>query len=329
MIRPAFSTVACPHWTLRDVAARSDEYGFECVELRTFGDDSRLFACDPALSAPAKTRELFRSRGIEIACLATSLSYDAIIGPPVLGPALWDQERAIRETRRAIDLAVALDCPFVRVFGFKVTGQDTRKACVGRIAERLRLALDHANKTGVRLVIENAGSFPTSSDLLEIIRACDHPLLGACYANSAAALAGEDPARGVATLGDRLWVARIEDAAPLTNGGPGANSNKGEAKVVVDDQAGERLVPCELGAGRLGARAFVAALRGAAFKGPLVYEHDFAWLSGLTPPEQALPIAARTLYAWASGGEQASTGAGMSGSSTNSPGSRTPARAGR
>lgn len=318
MIRPAFSTVACPHWTLRDVAARADEYGFECVELRTFGDDSRLFACDPALSAPAKTRDLFRSRGMEIACLATSLSYDAIIGPPVLGPALWDQERAIRETRRAIDLAVAFDCPFVRVFGFKVTGQDTRKACVGRIAERLRLALDHANRTGVRLVIENAGSFPTSSDLLELIRACDHPLLGACYANSAAALAGEDPARGVTALGDRLWVARVEDAAPLVSGnGSKGNGSKGESKLVVDDQAGQRLVPCELGAGRLGAQAFVAALRGATFKGPLVYEHDFAWLSGLTPPEQALPTAARTLYAWASGSEPAGT--------ASAPYSRTPA----
>ncbi len=321
MIRPAFSTVACPHWTLRDVAARADEYGFECVELRTFGDDSRLFACDPALSAPAKTRDLFASRGMEIACLATSLSYDAIIGPPVLGPALWDQERAIRETRRAIDLAVALDCPFVRVFGFKVIGQDTRKACVGRIVERLRLALDHANKTGVRLVIENAGSFPTSADLLEIIQTCDHPLLGACYANGATALAGEDPARGVAALGERLWVARVEDAASL--------AHQVDGKVVVDDQAGERLVPCELGAGQLGARAFVEALRSTGFSGPCVYEHDFAWLSGLTPPEQALPTAARTLYEWASGGEQVSAAGRTGGTASSATGTRTPARAGR
>lgn len=294
MLKPAFSTVACPHWTLSEVAANARSYGYEAVELRSFGDDSRRFACDPALTSAAKTRELFGSAGVEVLCLATSLRFDEVIGPPVLGPVLWDQEKAVREGRRAIDLASSLECPFVRVFGFRVPQFDTRARCVVRICDRLRLVLDHAEKSGVRVVIENAGSFATSADLMELISACDHPLLGACYSNAAAVLAGECPASGVRSLGDRLWVARVAEASPVEGGGGG-------------EQPGA-MMPCEIDSpkGALHAKEFVGALAccnggKGGFAGPLVYEHNLAFTPGAMAPEQVLAGAARAMFAWAGG----------------------------
>lgn len=289
MLKPAFSTVACPHWTLAQVAQHADEFGFEAVELRTFGDDSRRFACDPAMTSPEKTRRLFGERGVEVLCLATSLKFDDFIGPPVIGPLLWDQEKAVREARRAIDLAASLECPFVRVFGMQVPAFEKRSACVARIADRLRMVADHANKTGVRIVVENAGSFARAGELLEILRAVDHGLVGACYSNAAACLAGESAAAGVPTLGDHLLVARVQDAKATTE--PSASDADLQRR------------PCSLGEGELDARAFVRALVDARFTGPLVFEYPFAFVPGIAGPEQVLPGAARAMFDWLAGRE--------------------------
>lgn len=275
MLKPAFSTVACPEWTLRTVAAQALDLGFEAVELRTFGDDSRRFACDPALSDEAKTRTLFLGRGVEILSLGSSVRFDEPVWPPVLGLFSDKRERSVREGKRAVDLAVGLECPLVRVFGFEHPGREARRTALPRIAARLRMVCDHADKSGVRPVLENGGSFPTAPDLLEVIAAVDHPLLGACYCNATAALSGEDPAAGLAILGDRLLLARVKD--------------------VKDGR------PCLLGEGAMKAEPFVRALAASGFRGPLVFEWDRAWVPDLAPPDQVLRHASRAMYAWAGG----------------------------
>jgi sugar phosphate isomerase/epimerase len=184
MLKPAFSTVACPELSLRDVAGLAERHGFEGVELRTFGDDSRLFACDPALTAEEKTRALFASRGVEVLSLATSCRFDATISPPVIGYLIADTERSVRQARHAVDLAVRLECPFVRVFGFEIAPREKPAAATARIADRLRMVCDHADKTGARIVLENGGSFETAGQLCDLIDRVDHPLLGACYARA-------------------------------------------------------------------------------------------------------------------------------------------------
>lgn len=273
MLKPAFSTIACPDWTLDRIADAAREYGFEAVELRTFGPASRTLAGDPALTDEAKTRRLFRSSGVEVLSLATSLAFDAPIRPPVIGLVISDHEKSVREARAAIDLAVAIECPLVRVFAFEVQPRDRRSAAVSRIASRLRAAADHARNTGVRIALENGGSFPTGAAIAEIVDRVASPLVGACYSLASAASAGEPVRHGVAALGEKLWAARVKDH----RGG----------------------VPCALGQGDLPAREFVQVLAASGFAGPLVYEWDRLWLPELAPADQVLADAARTLTQWA------------------------------
>ncbi|MBY0312779.1 MAG: sugar phosphate isomerase/epimerase, partial [Phycisphaerales bacterium] len=171
MLKPAFSTVACPDWLLREVAERALKLGFEAVELRTFGDDSRRFACDPAMTGEAKVRSMFLERGVEISSLATGVRFDEPVWPPVVGYFSDHVERAVREGKRAVDLAVGLECPLVRVFGFEFPAREKRAAAISRIARRLGKVVDHADKSGVRVVVENGGSFATADELLELIAA--------------------------------------------------------------------------------------------------------------------------------------------------------------
>lgn len=273
MIKPAFSTVACPEWTLDQVSASAARYGFEAVELRTFGDRGTRLACDPALTSEDKTREMFHATGIEILSLGTSVSFEEPINPPVIGLALGDTERTVRAAKRAIDLAVLLECPFVRVFGFEVPEREKRNSAVDRITRRLRQVADHAQKTGVRIVVENGGAFSRASELAELINTVGSPLVGASYSLATGVEAGDDVAAAVQTLKGRLWVARIKDV----------------------DAHGK---PCVPGQGRLPCRQFVGELMGAGFDGPLVFEWDRLWLADLAPAETVLPVTAKQLFHW-------------------------------
>lgn len=275
MLKPAFSTVALPDWTLDRIPGAARQFGFEAVELRTFGvggPGAAELPCDPALTDEAKTRAAFGQQGVEILSLATSARFDEPILPPVIGAVIADTERAVREAKRAVGLAIALGCPVVRVFGFEIPARERRVSGLTRIADRLGMVLDHARTSGVKIAVENGGSFPRAVDLLEILEAVDHPLLGACYALDQGHAAGETPADAVGALGDRLLVARVKDW-----------------------KAGR---PAPLGEGELPCREFVGTLAGSGFDGPLVYEWPRMWVSSIEPAEAVLPRAARTLYSW-------------------------------
>jgi len=278
MLKPAFSTVACPEWTLDRVALAAGRLGFLGVELRTFDVSSRRFACDPALTDPAKTRRLMADAGVEVCSIATDCFFDALVLPPVIGHVISDTEVEIRRAKRAIDLAAELGAPVVRVYGFRIPGVDSRKTCVARIADRLRLVVDHADKTGVKLALQNAGSFATVSHAMEIIDAVNHPLLRLSYCVAAGTLAGESPSAALT----RLVVAGVDRLAHL------------RVKDLRDGQ------PVPLGTGGVPVRAALTAATATLARADswCIFEWDRAWLPDIGDPDFALEHASRTLYQW-------------------------------
>lgn len=272
MLKTAFSSLACPDWTLDRILALAGTARFDGVELRTFGAGGTELPSEPAQVAWEKVRAWAREAGVRICCLSTSVRFDAPVWPPVLGR-LSDTEQSVREAKSAIDLAAQLECPFVRVFGFELAPTERRRRGLERIAARLALAADHARNTGVRLVVENGGSFPTAADLAEIIDAVDSPLVGACYSQAVGVAAGEPPAAAVNVLGERLLVARVKDA----RGG----------------------FPCALGTGDARADEFVRAVAALAHEAWAVYEWDRLWFPELEGAERMMPEVSALLHRWA------------------------------
>lgn len=272
-MKHAFSTVACPEWTLQRVAEFASSAGFDGVELRSFGHDSGELACEPTQIAAAKARELLEDHGLDAATVATSVRYDKpVIFPPIVGRALVDSDIPVRATKAAVQTAASLECPFVRVFAFELMAGESRKGGLRRILPRLDLAVKTARHTGVRVLLENGGSFPTAADLAEIIDAVGSPLLAAAYSPAVAAAAGEDPGTGVALLGDRLCSVKLRD---LAGGRPAA-----------------------LGEGDLPTETVATLLRDRGYDGWLVYELDRLWLREPADPTDLLRHAAQTMTRW-------------------------------
>lgn len=280
MLRPAFSTVACPDWTLDRVARAAAEYGFRGVELRTVGDGgANAFASDPAFTDATKVRRVIDSAGIDLAGLGTGVRFDAPIFPPVLGHVFASRYASVVEGKRMVDLAAACGAPFVRVFAFQVPPPpaplapgDTRWSALKRICGRLSMVCDHARNRDVKVLIENGGDFASFIDLVKIIETVGSPLLGACYDLSAGVASGDNPVEAVKALGPALMSARVRD------------SRSG--------------MPCRLGQGDLPVKGFVQALAASGSGAWLTYEWERAWRPELGGADSVLPEAARAMYEW-------------------------------
>lgn len=275
MLRSAFSTVACPDWTLERVVQTCVDVGFAGVELRSFGSGSTHLACDPALTHAEKVRRLFHDAGVEIAGVASGCRFDAVIHPPVIGHVLDRSMASVHEGRHLVDVAMGVGAEYLRVYAFDQPRGERRVRTLKRICERLALVVDHANKRGVRIVLENGGAFSRAEDLAEIIARVNSPLLGACYDLSAAVAAGDDPVEGVHILGPRLWAGRVKDK-------------------VGDGQ------PCLPGDGELPCEAFVRAMARNRWTANawVVFSWDRMWLPDLAPASEILPDCIRRLDEW-------------------------------
>jgi len=271
-MKPAFSTVACPDWTLEQVADLAARSGYLGVELRTFGHGSAEFTPDPCLTGPGKVRYLFEQAGVDIAVLASSIRYDAPVFPPVLGRVFGDFEAPVKATRSLVRVAAQLQCPYLRVFPFELQERENRSQGLRRILERLDLACRTARHTGVRILLENGGSFPTAEDLAEIESRLRNPLLTFAYSPAVAAAAGEDPLDGIALLGGDLAVVKLKDF-----------------------HAGR---PVPIGDGDVPVAEIVRDLAASNFRGWCTVEWDRLWLPDLAPAEDVLIPSAERFYGW-------------------------------
>lgn len=197
--------------TLAELAQAARGWGYECLELWTGGDGSRGLASDPSLIASEKVRRTLLGVGVEVAGLATDERFDEPIFPPIIGRALMSTPAAVVRARRAVGLAVALEAPIVRVFGFQGQEGESVRGVSRRIAERLRMVGDHAVKSGVRVCVQNAGWFSRGEDLAELLDRVGHPQVRATFSAMTSALAGEDPVLGMRALGTGLEQLRLAD----------------------------------------------------------------------------------------------------------------------
>lgn len=254
MIRFALSTLSCVDRTFEEAFSLGRELGCAGLELRTFGNEGTRLACEPTQTDPRKVTALAEAAGLAVAGLATSITFDRPVRPPVVGWIFEDADRWTRSVRSLVNTARELAAPTVRVFAFSIPPWASRERYTSLIADRLALAATVCRNTGVRLALENGGSFSTATDIADLLDRVSSPHLGASYCPAAARAAGESPVSGLNVLGERTLCVRLKDF--------------------------RRGVPCALGEGDEPVREVVDALGTSDFAGWMVYEPDHAWLPG-------------------------------------------------
>ena len=153
----AFSTLACPAWSLDQVVDAAHAYGYGGIELRLL-DGEPIDGAIPAAERARVRRVLARAR-LPVVALDTSVRVAA-------SP---DAATALAELRPMLELACEWDAPVVRVFGGDWDAGHAREAAIAQTREVMGHAADAARRFGVTVALETHDRFADVALVAEVL----------------------------------------------------------------------------------------------------------------------------------------------------------------
>jgi len=263
----AFSTIACPAWTLDKILAFAAQHGYSAFELR--GLEGNLDLPSHAAFAPenlAATRRAIAAHDLRIACVSSSASLHE--ADPTKRTLL------LADAKRFINLASSLAAPYVRVFG-----QDTEhpapldEALRARVAAGLRELGEYASPRNVTVLIESHDDFTTSARLESVLADAGPSGTGLLWDAFHTFNRGhEEPEPTVRRLGRWIRHTHLKDGLAA----------RGEERHYV-----------LTGRGDVPVKRQIQALRAAGYQGLYCFEWEKIWHPELQEPEIALADFAR------------------------------------
>ena len=258
----AYSSLACPGWTIEEAVDAAARYGYEAIEWRLADGET----IEPGVSAQVRRRlrEVPAAQGIEVACLDTSCRVTQ--GSPEARAAV------IEAGQRMIDLAAELNAPFIRVFGGELPEGTPRSGILQPTAEVLHTLGTYSAERGVTVTLETHDSWTRSEAVLALIQAVALPSVKVLWDAHHTYRAGEAPAQSLALLGDAIAYVHLKDSY-LDKDTPGAWTY------------------CLINEGDMPLREICSLLKGSGYDGYLSLEWEKKWHPEIAEPELALPQA--------------------------------------
>ena len=160
----AFSTLGCPAWEWKKILEFAQANGFAAIELRGLMGNLDLPSIPEfAPGRIAQTKREAADHGLKISDLGSSSEMHES------DPA--QRAKQLADGKRFIDLAAALEAPYVRVFGNELRGP--REEVIARVSDGLHQLGEYAGPRGVTVIIESHGDFVESPTLKEVLTRAD------------------------------------------------------------------------------------------------------------------------------------------------------------
>ncbi len=255
----AFSTLGCPGWEWTKILQFAQANGFAAIELRGIMGNMDL----PARSefSPVKIAETKRQvaeHGLKISDLGSSSEMHTA------DPA--ERAKQLADARRFIDLASALEVPYVRVFGNQIRGP--REEVIARVVDGLHQLGEYAGPRGVTVILESHGDFVDSPTLKEVLTRANSKNVALLWDAHHTFVDGhETPEQTVAALGPWIRHTHLKDSVP---------DGKGRKYVLT-------------GTGDVPVERQVMALRAMGYKGYYCFEWEKVWHPEIQEPEVSFP----------------------------------------
>ncbi len=155
--RLAFSTLACPDWSLDQVVAGARDYGYQGVELRLI--DGELIDGTMPGSERKRVRQTFARAGLPIVAVDSSVRVAA-------AP---DAKGALNELGPFLELANEWESPIVRVFGGEWDAGRTREQAIEQARSVLGESAAMAQRLGVSIALETHDRFSSAALAAEVL----------------------------------------------------------------------------------------------------------------------------------------------------------------
>lgn len=167
----AYSTVACPDWSLEEAFSRGAEYGYEGLEIAFI--DSQWVTARLLMENQRRIRELSESSGCRAFAIAPHLELG--VGGTT------GRTKALSEAQTLVELAREVGAGFVRLFGGAPDSCMTLEGLIEVLSEDLALLDQVAAGTGVRIALETYGQFSDSQQLARVLQTIDSPRVVALW----------------------------------------------------------------------------------------------------------------------------------------------------
>lgn len=258
------STLGCPKWDWNTIVRNASSWGFAALELRGVLGEMDLPKCPEFSGARLKgTLQDLSAAGLRICVLGASAQMHE--------PDPAKRARHLDEARRFIDLAHAMQAPYVRVFPDRFLPSEDRKVTIARIAEGLYQLGEHAKPAGVTVIVESHGQFRRAEDITAILTGAKSDHVAFLWDAHHTCVEGEKPADTFGNLGKFIRHVHLKDSQPV----PG--KAKEDRRYVLT------------GAGDIPVKETVRVLARGGYKGYYSFEWEKRWHPEIDEPEVAFP----------------------------------------
>jgi len=210
-LKLAFSTLGCPDWSLSQIVDFAKSHGYTGLELRGIRRQMDLLKCGE-FSTEIKRKEtmaLMKDKDIRFVDLGSSANLHLLDAA--------ESKKNLDEAKSFIDLAKAINCPYVRVFPNKIP-REQKEATIETIAQRLHILGDYAKDKNVFVLMETHGDAVWSDDILKIMQLADHDNTGLVWdVCNMWTITKESPAEVYKKLNKFIRHTHIKDAKLANN----------------------------------------------------------------------------------------------------------------
>lgn len=267
-LRLSFSTLGCPDWDLNRIMDFAVQYGYKGIEVRGLQRELDLTKCKEFNSASARkdTMKRMKSKGIQFINLGSSANLHT--------SETVKRKQQIDEAKKFIDLANDLNCPYVRVFPNNFPKEQSKEATMELITQGMNELGDHANGSGVRVLMETHGDVVYKNDLLQIMKNVNPKNTGLIWdVSNMWTITKEDPSEVYEAIKQYIYHVHVKDA----------KLNEGKLEYVF------------LGKGDVPILKAIDLLEKNNYKGYYSFEWEKLWHPEIAEPSEAFADYANTM----------------------------------
>lgn len=256
----AFSSLACPDWSLERTLEDARRFGYEGIELRLL--DGQLIGPDLDVATRRRVAKGCSDAGLPIVCVDTSVR--------IAQPDAEERAAQVRAGLEMLELAAEWRAPLIRVFAGPPAGVSMERAIAGAV-ECLQVLGERGCELGIAVALETHDAFAGSDSVAVVLREVPGSGAGALWDILHPYRMGEAPVETLDQLRDRLLHVHIKDGRRPVEGN------------------GTDWVLTPLGEGDVPVGDILAALHRSGYDGWLAVEWEKKWHPELAEPEVALP----------------------------------------
>ncbi|MCL1853847.1 MAG: AMP-binding protein [Peptococcaceae bacterium] len=220
----AFSTLACPHSTWKDIYSMAKDLGFDGIEVRGLGQDIFAVRAQPFTEkALPETINILHKLQLGVSCFSSAccMKYGQC------------REENKAEIISYIELAARLKTPYVRVLADRDVAPEG-DVDDGLVAGQLRELAPIAAEHGVVLLVESNGVYADTARLCRLLQMVASDAVAALWdMHHPYRVAGESPEQTVQNLGAFIKYVHIKDSVQMD--GKVAYRMMGEGDMPIDE----------------------------------------------------------------------------------------------